>query len=274
MSKLDENRGTTRALSVLRALNEHNGATITHLGKLTKISRTAVYRILGALEEAGYVRRRKDDGAVFLTSLVQTLSDGFRDEYWIAEIAGPVLDDLQRRVVWPTDLGICRNYAMRLASTTRRHSPLVIDRGLVGEAMPLLRTALGLAYVAYASAAERETMFEYLATRSNSFDGELARDRKKMDRILRDVRTLGYAHRHGDVFANRRYPDLTAANATIAVPIRFGGRSVASIGITFIASALTVKEAATKHLKDLRESAQAIERALEKRPAAPAPLQS
>jgi IclR family transcriptional regulator, mhp operon transcriptional activator len=265
MSRLDEYRGTTRTLQVLRALNEHNGATITQLSKNTKISRTALYRILGALEEAGYVRRRKDDGAVFLTSLVQMLSDGFKDEYWIAEIAGPVLDDLQRRVVWPTDLGICRNYALRLASTTRRHSPLVIDRGLVGSDIPLLRTALGIAYVAYCSAAEREALLDYLATKSNRYDGELARDRKKLDLIFRETRTKGYASRHGDIFANRRYPDLLAANGTIAVPIRFEGRSVASIGITFIASALTVPEAANRYLKDLMQAAHNIELKLEAR---------
>jgi IclR family mhp operon transcriptional activator len=262
MSKQDAYRGTSRTLVVLRSLNADNGASITQLSRSTQISRTALYRILQALVDTGYVQKRGDDGGYFLTSLVQGLSDGFKDEYWITEIAIPVLGDLQRRVVWPTDLGVLRNGSIKLAATTRRHSPLVIDRGLVGVEMPLLRTALGMAYLAYASPAERDTLLAYLAKRPNTPDSELARNHDEIIKTLKQVRRQGYSHRYGDSYAQVKYPDLVAENATIAVPITVNKYSIASLGITFIASALTIQEAIARHLHDLKAAALDIEHRL------------
>jgi hypothetical protein len=39
---------------------------------------------------------------------------------------------LQRKVVWPTDLGTFRSNGMWIRETTRRLSPLTIDRGVAG----------------------------------------------------------------------------------------------------------------------------------------------
>jgi IclR family mhp operon transcriptional activator len=275
MPKINEYRGALRTLSVLRSLNRQNGATVTELSRSTKISRTALYRILAAIQSSGYVRKRTDDGAYFLTSQVYALSDGFKDEFWITEIAGPVLDDLQRRVVWPTDLGVLRGFSIKLASTTRRHSPLVIDRELVGLEMPLLRTALGMAYLAFSSQAERKAILDYFSKQSKTADGRIARDRDSVAKVLNDVRARGYSYRYGNLYEHKRYPDLIAGakTSTIAVPILINDHSVASIGITFIASAMTIQQAVNSHLQDLKVAASNIEKQLMKvypgRPSSP-----
>ncbi len=251
----DEYRGISRALQILTALNRTNGSTITELSRTTGISRPAVHRILTVLAEAGYVRRRDQDRAFFLTSKVKMLSDGFRDESWISEVAAPILDRLQQEVVWPTDLATFRGDRLQLVETTRRRSPLVIDRGLAGgQLSSIFRTALGLAYIAYARSAERDAIFDSYASKPDSPDAELARDPAAVGVLLAQVRKQGYAS---------RFRGSVPETGTIAAPVLHRGHAVASIGVTFIASVLTVAEAATRHLAALTRAAKDIEAQLD-----------
>jgi len=245
-----ELRGTLRALSVLRALNRENGATIVQLHAATKIPRPSLYRLITTLCRAGYVRRTADQ-TFRLTYLVRTLSDGLRDEEIVQEVAGPILDELQRDVIWPTDLATFLNYAMYLRQTTRRHSPLTLDRATVGWKLPMLHTALGRAYIAYCPRAECEAILDALE-RSNDSMNAIAKDRAAVDKIIRETRSNGYGS---------RFKAITAKTGSIAIPLTFEDRVVACIGITFIASALTPAEAAARYLKQLKAAGLRIESA-------------
>ncbi|MDF2114896.1 helix-turn-helix domain-containing protein [Roseiarcaceae bacterium H3SJ34-1] len=262
----DEGRGTIRALNLIRALNIENGASVSRLSVLTGTSRQALYRILNVLVQEGYVSRR-EDGRFVLTGLVRSLSDGFKDEYWIGEIAAPELEKLQKKVVWPTEIATCHNFSMRLIHTTRRHSPFVIDYGNVGVSVPILRTALGIAYLAHCAPSERTTILRYFQEQPPSPDSDLARNRAKMSRTLSVTRKRGYATRHRNTMAGETYPDIIDTNATIAVPIIVKGIAVASMAITYIASAMTTTAALERHLPDLLASAQAIAKRVRPRPA-------
>ena len=264
----DEGRGTIRALNLIRALNIENGASVSRLSILTGTSRQALYRILNVLVQEGYVSRRPDDGRFVLTGLVRSLSDGFKDEYWIGEIAAPELEKLQKKVVWPTEIATCHNFSMRLIHTTRRHSPFVIDYGNVGVSVPILRTALGIAYLANCEPSERATILRYFQEQPPSPDSDLARNRAKMSRTLSATRKRGYATRHRNTMAGETYPDIIDTNATIAAPVIVNGVAVASIAITYIASAMTTATALERHLPDLMDTAQAIARRVRPRPEA------
>ena len=257
-----DSRGTTRALDVLRALNERNGSKVSELSRRTKISRAALYRILAALERAGYIRRRVEDGAIFVTGLVQSLSSGYSEESWITEIAGPVLEELQRQVVWPTDLGILRNFRMRLAATTRSNSPLVIDRSFAGVEMPIFATSLGQAYVAYCSPSELSAIVDHVASDPSSEDAKIARNMTNANHLIREVRSRGYGYRCRRTYEEKRHGLTIDDTASIAIPIRRDRYAVASLGLTFIASALPEQEAVRKHLPHMQDAAAKIERAL------------
>ena len=263
----DDGRGTIRALNLIRALNIENGASVSRLSLLTGTSRQALYRILNVLEQEGYVARRPDDRRFVLTGLVRALSDGFKDEYWIGELAAPELEKLQRRVVWPTEIATCHNFSMRLIHTTRRHSPFVIDFGNVGVSVPILRTALGFAYLAYCAPSERATILRYFQGQAPSPDSDLARNRAKMSRTLSATRKRGYATRHRNIVAGETYADIIDTNATVAVPVIVRGVAVASIAITYIASAMATSAAVDRHLADLISTAQAIAKRMSRRPA-------
>lgn len=251
-----KSKGVTRTLDILRALNQANGSTVSALHAITKVSRPALYRTLEEFCAAGYVTR-DDRGRFHLTHLVRSLSDGFRNEDRIAEVAGPVLLELQRRVLWPTDLATYFNHAMVLRETTRRHSPLVIDSAHVGLRLPMLASAAGLAYLSFCDDEEREAILDALR-RSDRPGDELARDERQARQLVRQTRAAGYASRYMGAL-----PGLSStATGSIALPLREQGRVCGCIGITFFSKVLTIDEAASRYLGDLRDARGEIEKRL------------
>ena len=250
----NEYRGIVRALQVLTALNMINGANVTRLARETQISRAALYRILSVLVDLGYVRRRDDSRTYILSSKVKTLSDGFREETWVTDIAAPHLDSLQRVVIWPTDLAVFRHDRMELVETTRRKSPFVIDHVLAGgELSSVLSTALGLAYISYAHPATRDAILKVAAAKPDSPDARLAADRSGVDGLIEGVRAQGYAS---------RFRGSVKETGSIAVPVLHDGFAVASVGITFFAGVLIVDQAVKLHLEQLQHTAWKIEQDL------------
>ena len=244
-----EQRGTLRTLAVLRALNEKNASSVSDLSQATSISRPSLYRILDTLCGAGYVRRRPDDDRYQLTPLIHRLSEGFEDDDWIRNIGVPFLRELQREIVWPTDIAVFMGDAMYLRATTWRDSPLAIDRRPLGLRVPVLLAASGRAYLAYCPDAEREEVVRFLRNSSAS-ENALARDRRALNRLLSQTRVNGYGH---------RFKEFMPETGSIAVPIKPAERVIGCLNITFIASALSPKQAASRYLEAISRTARQME---------------
>lgn len=239
----------SRTIAVIRALNEDHGARVIDLERRTGIPRPSLYRIIGTLETLGYVRRRDSEERYDVTIMVRLLSDGFNDEAWVRGIAQPVMETLQREIIWPTDIATFFDNAMSLRETTRRHSPLTIDTATAGLRLPMLSSATGRVYLAFCAPRERAAILDNLR-RSSAPEDRPARDTKYVNRLLAMTRKKGYGERHGEIFAK---------TGAIAVPIRRGGHVLACLNISFIASALSPREAAARYLAQLRRGADAIE---------------
>lgn len=237
-------------MAVLRALNESNGSTVGELARSTGIPRPSLYRLLETLCELGYLRQAPHDVRRYeLTLLVRTLSDGFNDEPWVRSVAQPVMEALQREIVWPTDLSTFFGNSMYLRGTTRRHSPLTIDTATAGLRLPMLLSASGRAYLAFCNDAEREAILANLRC-SQAPEDKLAHDIRHVRNLISITRKKGYGERHGEIFAK---------TGAIAIPIRRDGHVLACLSISFIASALTPQEAASRYLQQLREAVRTIE---------------
>lgn len=252
-------KGVARTLDILRALNQANGSTVSALHAITRVSRPALYRTLEEFESAGYVTR-DPRGRFHLTHLVRALSDGFRHEDLIAEVAGPVLEDLQRQVLWPTDLATYANHAMVLRETTRRQSPLVIDSAQVGLRLPMLASAAGLAYLAFCADKERDAIVDALRKSDRPGD-EVANDERRVRQLVRQTRGAGYASRYMGAI-----PGLSStATGSIAIPLRNESAVCGCIGITFFSKVLTIAEAAQRYLGALQQAGGEIEKRLRAR---------
>ncbi len=246
-------RGVVRTLDVLRAVNDEPGAGVSTLAQRTRIPRPSLYRILETLCALGYVQRRSDGEGYAPMILVRSLSDGFNDETWVRAAALPVLEALQKEIVWPTDIASFFDGAMYLRETTRRQSPLTIDTARVGLRLPMLLSATGRTYLAFCSGAERAAIIDRLR-RSRAAEDALARDGRYVGNLVTMTRRKGYGERHGEIFPK---------TGAIAVPVKHGERVVCCLNISFIASALTPGEAAAKYLASLNAAARKIERELD-----------
>jgi IclR family mhp operon transcriptional activator len=237
-----------RLLKVLRALNQIAPCTVQDLHRLTGISRQAIYRVVESLSEHGYVQRIPGTSRVRLTSEVRALSAGYRDGDRIVEVGTPVIERLQRELRWPTSLATADRDRMVVRETTRYRSPFVFDRGAVGMRLPMLKTALGLAYLSFCSRPTRQIVLDLLRRSNNQCDA-LARDTEAADRLLRNTLQRAYAFRAGGVVAE---------TSSIALPIRTDGEPIGSICVTFATSALSQRQAAAAFLPALRAAAEDI----------------
>lgn len=244
-----EFRAVARTVAVIRAMNELGTAGVTDIARATQIPRPSLYRILETLCTLGYSQRREGEDRFELTVLIRTLSEGFSDEPWVRNAAQPVMEALQREIVWPTDISTFFGNAMYLRGTTRRHSPLTIDTASAGLRLPMLQSASGRAYLAFCNDAERSAIVANLKRSRELADGS-AHDARMVRSLVAATRKKGYGERHGEVFAK---------TGAIAIPVRQRDRVLACLSISFIASALTPREAAARYLPQLRAAAAAIE---------------
>jgi IclR family transcriptional regulator, mhp operon transcriptional activator len=243
-------RSVSRALSVLRELNLKNGASILHLHEVTGISRAALYRIVRTLQHAGYLVVDEEAQCYRLTPLVKHLSAGFDEDDWIPRVAGPVLDRLQKAVIWPTDLFSFFHDSMVMRRTTRRASPWTIDRAIVGFRIPMLITACGRAYLAHLPDAERDGVLDRLQ-RSDHPDDAMARDPRTVQRLLANVRKDGFALRE---------KGFMAETGSIAVPVLDGRVVRGAIAITYMSSAISTKDVIERFAPLLKDAAADISR--------------
>ncbi|MGH7005512.1 MAG: hypothetical protein ACREIP_16345, partial [Alphaproteobacteria bacterium] len=117
---------------------------------------------------------------------------------------------------------------------------------------PVLLSSLGLVYLAHVSDAERETILRNLAT-SDRPDAALARNRRAVNAMLAEVKKRGYGFREGGI---------SPKTGSIAVPVMWRGRPLASINIHYILSAMPMAQVVERYLPLMRGAAAKIEMAL------------
>lgn len=254
-------QGLSRGLSVLRALNAAEGGwgSVREMAQATGLHRTTVRRLLETLVGEGLVRRSASDDSFRLTRAVTALSEGFREEEWISQIASPVLGELLQTVVWPSDLTTLDGDAMIIRETTHRFSPLSFHRKMVGVRMPLVDTASGRAYLAFCPQAERTRLLDRLEA-----DGRLpAGYRPGVERMLAQAHMQGWAFNVGEWSAQTHI-------IAIAAPIRSGDQVLACINIVMLKKSIGLAAAVERHLPALRTAITKIERMITA-PASPPP---
>ena len=246
-------RSFARGLAVLSALNRHGSATALTLARETRVPRPTVYRLLETLLRDGYVGRGTADERFHLRLKVRSLSEGFEDEQWITTIAGPAVLELTRRISWPCDVSTLQGLKMVIHETTHRIAPLSIDRNMVGQELPILGSASGLAYISFAPKQERDNLLALLA-RSNSPHNALAHDSAQVSRLISGTRRRGYALRQ----AGQIWPHT----GSIALPVRVGSRVLGCINTVWMARAISAEEGVRRCLEPLRETRRLIEEKL------------
>jgi IclR family transcriptional regulator, mhp operon transcriptional activator len=242
-------RALMRGLDALTVLNLRDGATVSEVAQEIRLPRTTVYRILETLCNAGFVFRDPADDRYRLTILVRALSDGFDDEAWVTQIAKPFIHELCREIVWPVSIATLSGTTMLVRESTDHASPLAVERYSAGFRAPLLTTATGRVYLANSPASQREMLIDILA-RSNKEEDKPARVRAELQRMLGEIKTLGYA----TSTRTRRLLD----EVNLSVPVLLRDRVLASLTVRFAASAVPLKSGVERFLPKLRQCAAKI----------------
>ena len=234
-----------RAIDVLLALNRHPVCSLDTLYKQTKIPKPTLVRLLETLNGRGLVVHSPQYGAYSLTSGVKALSAGYHGEPRIVEAAMPPMDSLTRLYKWPVALAVPDYDAMVIRYSTIPQSPLALLHSSVNMRLSLVSRALGRAYLSFCTQQESKALLDILQQSLNAEDA-VALNRAAIRRMMAETRDKGYA---------LRLPGVRPVSNTLAVPVYDGRRVVASVGLTWIASALSEAQAVHKFLKPLQETA-------------------
>ena len=258
-------RGLERGLQVLDFLQSKPIASLHDIHVATAISKPSLLRILNTLQRAGVVARRLADGQYRISAFTRMARR--RDRYErVAEAAAPVLDRLCQKVLWPSDLMVPAGDHMERRETSQSHTRFFFlhaeRRTRVGQSVNWLQSGMGRAYLAFCPERERNHIIQLLR-KSDKPEDQLARDPKRLDRILAETRARGYGTRDpaftGGHYGMRPFDDGLAA---IAVPLVDRTRVHGSINILWVKSAFTIDQFADRHLADLQKAAAEIVRSL------------
>ncbi len=249
-------RALERGLALLAELGRRGRAVPSELARACGIDRTTTYRLLATLARQDLVLRSPSDESWSLAPGVRRLSEGLRDNDEISTVGAQEMVRLLPLGRWPSDFGTFEGGGVLIRESTHRYSPFSIHRAMVGRYRPLTRSAMGRAILAAAGTEERETMLE-IAARSDAVDAADAADRRLVARLVAETQARGYGASIGG---------SEVAISAIALPVHAPSRAMGqrrvmgAVNIIFFRSAMTIEEAAARHLEALQACVETIER--------------
>ena len=161
MDARHEVKSLKKALRVLKFMNERGDTTVSDVAKAVGVPRPTSYRILETLASEGYVEKQEHSVFYRITSRVQGLAVGFKDEELLLEIAKPLIADLGRELGWPVTLSTPRGGKMIVRTNTDFDCALALERWSIGFAIPMLLSTGGFCYLAHCPTAEREELLRH-----------------------------------------------------------------------------------------------------------------
>ena len=246
----------SRGLQVLDVLRAEGPLGLTQAAALTGLPKATLLRILATLEAGGYARRGLGDRLWRAASQRrQEVDDG--PGALVADRAGPVLDALCQKVLWPSDVGIYREGAIRVLETSRRVSPFLVNRDVMHMRVHVLPSAMGRAILAWSTPERQAQVLETLAESPDLHDWG-ARDDDATRALLEEARAQGYATRQPGYAVSMTRARVMA----IAVPVIADGNPVAAINLCWVASAMNEARFVREHLGHLREAAEEMGQAV------------
>ncbi|MFT3800921.1 MAG: IclR family transcriptional regulator C-terminal domain-containing protein [Burkholderiaceae bacterium] len=246
MSALD------RGLEALSRINALQQASVADVQQACGGSRAAAQRLLDALCAAGYVARDEPTELYSPTAKCLQLSRGCPLHGSLARVARAPLAEFGARVGWPSHLAVFTGTAMEVVLASGSFSISAYNRG-VGTRGSMLMSSNGRAYLGFCQDDERERVLQALRLSNNPFDA-IARDRAKVDRLLKTVRRQGYGT-SDTAYVKAVY---NGALHGISLPIRAGDQVVGAVNVMFLRNSLTLAEGVAQLLPELRAVAAII----------------
>lgn len=242
-----------RGLEVLLNVNRMSGrVTVGEIHRHTGIDKATIVRMLETLVHGGYVIRIEDGPHYEVTGKVLLLSSGYDRHRVVGNIVSPIMVGFRTEIGWPSDVAIFESNRMLVVETSREAGPLLVNRH-PGYRAPILGTSLGLVYLAFTDAAEREAVLTHEASDPEPWN-EIARNKDLAGKTFADIRKQGFAVMHPDYSAK----EYGSKIGSIGVPILGPDRVLAAINILFLKNVLPIDRACNELLGALQSVSQKI----------------
>lgn len=245
-----------RGLHVLELLERNGPMGLAQIASETGLAKATLLRALVTLEAAGFARRRLADR--FWQATLRVRHERDAEGSAIAEIAGPVLDELCQQVLWPSDVGIYRDGAIRVLETSRRISPFLVNRDVMTKRVHVMPSAMGRAILAWSAPEQRARLLAEITDGDDPHE-QSARDPAHVAALVAETRSRGYALRRAGYSVSGPRGALISA---LAVPVCRGGRPVAALNLSWVSSAMSEADFAARYVARLRGAADRIGRQL------------
>lgn len=207
-----------RAMEILGCFDEkHSALTLTQLAQLTKLPMSTCHRIVGTLEDGGFLSKGSDHKFRVGTKL-WTIAQHAPLSERLRESALPTLARLYEETGENVTLAVLdRGQALYVDRLVGERSIPTISRA--GGHLPLHTTGVGKVLLAYQS---EKAIEQYLSKPLPRPTPQSITQPDALRRDLAEVRKNGYS-------ITRQ--EMTRGSGSIAVPIMRNGRCVAAVGV-------------------------------------------
>ncbi|KVH02560.1 IclR family transcriptional regulator [Burkholderia sp. AU18528] len=259
MSRLESASGVKsiaslkRGLEVLRAIDRACAATFSELQMQTVLPKATLARVLKTLGEAGWIRHHARTGRYSLVPGASVPSSSTASHARLSGLSADIRVTLQRRIPWPTDLGIRDGAAMLSVDGPYAGNGMSANFSVLGSRPSMLRSSLGRCYLSFCSEDDRKDILAALA-RSRVEADRAGLHPDELRRMIAMVRHQGYATRsaaHASVDSPERF-------GALAVPVLRGDHAVACICVVWIPAIATEEQIVHNYLAPLRDAADAL----------------
>lgn len=221
-------RTAERALLVLEVLNRSPSLNTSEIARVTGLSRATAFRILGTLENVGYIAREDKSKTYRLTRRVLNLSSGYRLAESISAVSQEIIRDASESLIWPLVLARPNQLEMQVLASTGFDNPFAIKRSAPGDGAPFLETASARIFIAKQNPEIQDQYFTLLRS--------VAADHESLEAFRADVKR---AARQGYAI----FQKAQSLEKAISVPIVRDEKAIAALSARFIASALSDTDA-------------------------------
>jgi IclR family mhp operon transcriptional activator len=249
-------RSISRCIAVLQAINRAGDLSLMDIAKRAKVPYPTACRIVQTLLHEKLIEREPTRKHYRPTALIQSLSNGFQIRSELVTVARQHIVALTKQHGWPVTVATRVGHSMVIRDSTHALSSMTFNIYYPGYTLPILESAAGKAYLAFADDDEREMIIREIREGGAPVDYLTMRMLESGD-LLGDIRKVGYA-----VKGRNKYTENPGKTSSIARPIFGPDGVVGSIVLIFFSSTMKLDAAVAKYDDDLRRTAALISRDL------------
>lgn len=243
-------RAVCRSIAALQVINRHGSLSLMEIAKMIDLPYPTACRIIQTLIYEGLIECEPTRKRYRATALVQSLSLGFNREGNMLASARPLLVGLTQKFSWPVALANRVGQWMIVRDSTHSLSSLTFNNYDPGYTFPILESACGHAYLAYASEEERSCVLNGIVEmEGRSLTLSMFESGKLVERIRED----GYA-----THDRNRHSQSPGKTSSLSVPVFENGQLSSALTLTFFSSSMPMAEAVRRFIPEMKAVAASI----------------